>query len=208
MKLKIVIFIIILISIPLLAQESLTNVTWEIGLPTSKTSDFIGKESYSGFGLDFKKFLTKNTSAGLTLGWNLFDQRLDQPINFNDENISGTISGIQIRYINAFPILLNYHYYIGKRKDIRTFIGLGAGVYYILQRLDIGVYRFESNNWHFGVSPEAGLLIPVFDSGTTFLAAVRYNYAFDAGKSIGGKDNNFYSFWTIRLGLSISNRWY
>ena len=208
MKLKSIFLIILFISIPSIAQESLTNLSWEIGLPTSKMGQYMGKESYRGFGLDFKKFLTKNTSVGLSIGWNLFDQRLDESINLSTENISGTVSGTQIRYINTFPILVNCNYYIGKRNDLRTFIGLGAGMYYVLQRLDIGVYRIDSKNWHIGIAPEGGLLIPVFDSGTTFLAAVRYNYAFDAGKSIGGNENNFYSYWSIRLGISISNRWY
>ena len=91
---------------------------------------------------------------------------------------------------------------------MRAFIGLNAGMYYILQRLDVGVYRLDNDNWHFGMAPEAGIIIPFDGDNTAFYVGARYNYAFDSGTTLGGNENNFYSFYEINLGFAFSSRWF
>ncbi len=93
------------------------------------------------------------------------------------------MSGTQIRYINSIPLMLNAHYYIGgKRDQLRPYLGVNVGTYYITQRLDMGVYTLQNDNWHFGIAPEFGFLAEV-SRGTYLTASGRYNYAFDSGDS-------------------------
>ena len=91
---------------------------------------------------------------------------------------------------------------------MRTFVGLNVGTYYILQRLDMGVYRIDNDNWHFGLAPEAGLIIPVGEDNTSIYLGGRYNYAFDSGTALGGSEDNYYSFWEINIGFAFSSRWF
>lgn len=208
MKLKYIIAVIALVSCTGFAQELLTNVTWNIGIPVSKTNQYVTDVTYRGFTIAGRKFIDNENSVGFMTGWNVFDEKSTEPINVDYGNGSGTISGTQVRSINAFPLLVGIHHHYGNKKDMRAFIGLNAGMYYILQRLDIGVYRFDNDNWHFGLSPEAGLLIPVGEENTIFYIGARYNYAFDSGTALGGAENNFYSYWELNFGFAFSSRWF
>ncbi len=206
MKTKIIILLISVLSTSVFAQEFISDFTWNFGFTADKLNEYIPNNSYKGFAIEGRRFFDKNISGGLSLGWNIFDQRIAEPITIDQEGFGGTISGTQIRYVNAFPILANAHYYIGKRKDFRVFLGGGVGVYYILQRLDLGVWMLESNNWHFGLAPEAGVLIPLDDGQTHIIVTGRYNHAFSSGKSIGGNEDNSYSYWSLNFGFAFSSR--
>lgn len=207
MKIKHITAIIALVTCTTFAQELLTNVTWNIGIPVSKMNEFTSDVSYRGFTISGRRFLDKENSIGFMGGWNIFDEKNYNSINISPGNGSGTISGTQVRSVNSFPLLVGFHHHFGNKKDLRVFVGLNAGMYYILQRLDIGVYRFDNDNWHFGLAPETGVILPL-DGGTSFHFGGRYNYAFDSGTALGGSENNYYSYWEINLGLSFSSRWF
>lgn len=207
MKIKYVIAIIALFSCANFAQELLTSLTWNIGIPVSKLNQYTTDVSYRGFTIAGRRFIDKENSVGFMLGWNIFDEKNYDPINIQQENGSGTISGTQVRSINSFPLLVGLQHFFGNKKDMRTFVGINTGLYYILQRLDMGVYRIDNDNWHFGLAPEAGLIIPLNGDASLDLGA-RYNYAFDSGTALGGAENNFYSFWEINIGFAFSSRWF
>ena len=208
MKIKYIIAVIAIVSCTSFAQELLTNATWSIGIPVSKTNQFTTDVTYQGFTISGRRFLDKENSVGFMAGWNIFDERNAEPINVISGTGSGTISGTQVRSINSFPLLVGLHHHYGKKDDMRAFIGLNTGLYYILQRLDIGTYRLDNDNWHFGLAPEAGVIIPFDGEDTGFYVGARYNYAFDSGTSLGGNENNFYSYWEINLGFAFSSRWF
>jgi len=208
MKIKYIIAMVALFVCSSFAQELLTNVTWNIGIPVSKTNDYTTDVTYRGFTLSGRRFLDKYNSVGLMAGWNIFDEKNYDPINVESDNGSGTISGTQVRSVNVFPILAGFHHHYGNKKDMRVFVGLNVGTYYILQRLDIGVYRIDNDNWHFGVAPEAGIIIPISSEETAIHIGGRYNYAFDSGTALGGSENNFYSYYELNIGFSFSSRWF
>lgn len=207
MKLKYVIAIIALVSCTNFAQELLTSLTWNIGIPVSRMNQYTTDVTYRGFTIAGRRFIDKENSVGFMTGWNVFDQKSYDPINIQQENGSGTISGTQVRSVNSFPLLVGIQHFFGKKNDMRTFVGINSGLYYILQRLDMGVYRIDNDNWHFGLAPEAGLIIPLDGDASLDLGA-RYNYAFDSGTALGGAENNFYSFWEINIGFAFSSRWF
>jgi hypothetical protein len=208
MKIKYIIAMVALFVCSSFAQELLTNVTWNIGIPVSKTNEYTTDVTYRGFTITGKRFLDKYNSVGLSFGWNIFDEKNYAPINISSGGGSGTISGTQVRSINSFPMLVGVHHHFGNKKDMRAFIGLNTGMYYIIQRLDLGVYRIDNDNWHFGLAPEAGVIIPVGDENTGIYVGARYNYAFDSGTALGGSENNFYSYYEINIGFSFSSRWF
>ena len=72
----------------------------------------------------------------------------------------------------------------------------------------MGVYRIDNDNWHFGIAPEAGLIIPFGDPTAGLYLSGRYNYAFDSGTALGGEENNFYSYWEINVGFAFSFKGY
>lgn len=208
MKIKYITALLVLISFTSFAQELLTNVTWNIGIPVSKMNEYTTEVTYQGFTISGRKFLDKYNSVGLMSGWNIFSEKTYDPIEIKSENGTGTISGTQVRSVNVIPILVGIHHHYGSKKEMRAFIGLNAGTYYILQRLDMGVYRIDNDNWHFGVAPEAGLIIPFSGDENAVYLGAKYNYAFDSGTAFGGSENNFYSYYEINIGFAFSSRWF
>ena len=94
-------------------------------------------------------------------------------------------------------MLFQAHYYFGTDEyEPRAYIGAGAGAYKIDQRLEAGVWSITKNEWHFGISPEVGLLYPL-GMDSQFNINVKYHYAFKA------KDTIDYSW----LGLSVGFAW-
>ena len=128
-------------------------------------------------------------SVGLYFGWNVFAETTDTLISFSGFDVSG----VQYRYINAFPIMATAHYYFGRRRGIRPYLGGGLGTYHSKYRLEIGQVAFESNQWHLGVAPEVGVIIPVSWNARVMLNA-RYNY--------GLKSNDVtLTYWTFGIGI-------
>ncbi|MEE9450829.1 MAG: OmpW family outer membrane protein [Ignavibacteriaceae bacterium] len=193
--------ILILIITASVSAQSLGSMTYNVSFPTGKLNDYIDEISWRGIGIEGRWFSNKNISFGLSSGWNVFDQRTNELINIEKDGISGTISGTQIRTINAVPLLATAHYYTGKRRDqFRFYFGAGAGMYYIKQRLEIGLVAFESDNWHFGLAPEAGVLVSI-NRDFMMILNTKYNYAFSAGEPLDGGDDNTYAYWGINVGF-------
>ena len=160
--------------------------TWQPSHPVEDTAEFIDQGSWRGFGFDTRKFprRDRNYSIGFSLAWHVMDQKLNDTINIEDENRA--ITGTQRRYLNSIPILLTGHLYLGSRRTSQLFFGGGAGAYYTIETLDIGVWRVEASNWRFGVQPEVGFRFPFSTSTDLFLSA-KYNSAFESGEGITGE---------------------
>jgi outer membrane protein W len=189
-------------------QNQMSGISWNIGIPTGQMSSYMDKISYGGFGVEFHKFTGENTSVGILFSWNVWSNLTGDIIPFSNGGVSGAVSGTQIRYYNSFPILLNVHYYLNeKNAEFRPYAGLNVGTYYILQRLDIGTWSLSNDQWHFGLAPEAGFMVEV--SNRTYLNVnARYNYAFDSGSTLGGKDDNSLAYWGINAGLVWYTGWF
>jgi hypothetical protein len=193
--------ILILLITANVSAQSLGSITYDMSFPSDNLSDFIDETSFKGFGIEGRWFQSKNLSFGISFAWTVFDQRVDDPIQITQDGVNGTVSGTQIRVVNSLPILATAHYYTGKRRDkFRFYFGTGAGMYYIGQRLEIGLVAFESNNWHFGLAPEVGVLLN-FSRELTMILNTKYNYAFSAGETLGGGDDNTYAYWGINVGF-------
>ena len=199
---RIYLFVIVacLLTGNLLAQgyPGLAGIHYSTGFTLGDTKNFVDEYSWRGFNIEYKKFLNQNIIAGFVTGWNIFDELRKKDTIVLE---GGAITGTQIRYFNAFPVMATFEYYLGnKRSSIRPYLGINVGTYYIIQRLEVGVFMREADNWHFGLAPVIGVLIPT-DYIFVQLSA-RYNQAFEAEKSISDEPWEF-SYVTINLGISV-----
>jgi len=177
-NIKSIIILSLLFSINLFAQDLLTGLTYSISVPTGETRDFTAKTSFKGLSIDLRKFISYNASIGFLVGWSAFEEETNKTISTS----IGDISGEQSRLINAFPIMITTHYYLGEGTEFRPFLGIGAGMYYFYHQLEQADENLESNKWHFGIAPEAGF---VYLLGSIYaFVNIRYNYAFSAENEI------------------------
>lgn len=175
-------------------SQSLVCVDYTIGFSLGETADYITSPSFRGFSIDTRYFVTDQFSLGGSFNWSTFYEKLSGA-SYTRDNM--TITGTQYRYLNAFPILFQAHYYLGY--DImkpRAYIGAGIGPYVMNQRVDLGIWTWENKNWHFGMSPEIGLIYPI-NENTKINIGVKYHYVVKAKETIN------YSW----LGLNIGIAW-
>ena len=177
------------------AQDGYTyqGLTYSMSVPLSTTEDYISAGSYRGFNYEGYRELTPKLAVGWLVGWNIFHIELRNETYVND-NL--TVTGNQFRYQNMFPILVRGMYLFGTPAGIRPFIGTGLGVIYNIRRTDIGLYSLETDAWHFSVSPELGIMIPVRESLIT--TSIRYNLGVKA------RDLGPQSYISFNLGFMIA----
>jgi len=172
-------------------------LTYGISIPTADTKEWISDASFRGFGFHGRRMISDNTSWGVSWDWSTFNMPTDGTIQIDN----GAVTGHQHRIMYSMPILVNYHYYFKDAKvssdETIPFVGIGAGTYWIKQVLEIGVIAIEDSNWHFGISPDFGVKIPV-SFYSDLVVGARYNYAFESGNTPSQ------SYWTLYLGLGYS----
>ena len=202
-QLLVIVGLISLLSVNANAQKysALAGIHYSTGFTVEDTRDFVNEYSWRGFNVEYKNFLGNSLAVGFSTGWNIYDElRYKELIEID----GGAISGTQIRYFNSFPVLATFDYYLGDRRSaVRPYVGLGVGTYFIIQRLEVGVFRREKETWHFGLAPQIGILVP--SDYAFFNLYLRYNYAFEAENSIT-KDPMGFSFVSVNFGISIPTR--
>ncbi len=175
-----------------IAQTITSHFTYDIAFQTSDLKEYIDNSSFRGLGVGMSFFPSSKLSLGYNLSWQIFKERLDGEFSSGESDLYGT----QVRYANVFPLLLTGYYYFGEG-NIRVYAGTGIGVVGSVQRTDVGIFLVQSNNWHFGLSPEIGAFTPVSPS-VGIKASVKYNYATATEDSM---DFNY-------LGISIGLIWF
>ena len=167
-----------------------SGVTYQAALAQQDSREFSSGLEWRNFGLDFRRMLSPQASIGFYTGWHTFNDQVDGVLNFDQVDVSG----LQRRFLNAFPLLLTGHWYFQDARRGGAFVGLGAGTYWIENRVEVGRTSLATDEWHFGLAPEVGW---AFDtaSGLAPYLSVRYNYAFEAGDFSHG-------WWTFGVGIA------
>lgn len=186
---KIILFGLLLFSGNVFAQ-GMYGVNYSLAVPLGQTEDFISNISWQGFGFDWKYMLTERFSSGISAGWKVFYDEKEGSFTSNTQ----TITGRQYRYINAIPVYLTFDFYKNEEEKIRPYGGFGLGTIWVERRTDMGIYTGSDNNWHFGIAPEIGLMVPL-GLRTSIYASLNYNVALKAKESIT------YSFIDFHLGF-------
>ena len=179
--------------------QVLGGLTYTWANPAGDLSDkFIGNDSWLGVSVEGRRFLNPNVTVGISAGYTAFYESTTEPIYFP----GGTVSGEQYRSMNVFPLLVTGHLYSKAGGRIQTYIGLGVGVYYMRQLMDVGSGTVETTNWIMGFAPELGFIL---NKGSEKEIAIfgKYNYPANAGKYIGGESG---SYQYLSVGISLMAR--
>ncbi len=178
------------------SQISLYTLDYTMGFGLGSTGDYIKKPSFRGLTFEGRGFVTDNISVGALFNWSTFYEARENETYTHEYT---TITGNQYRYINAFPMLAQVHYYFATDPHkTRVYAGTGIGTYKINQETDIGVWALAYNKWHFGFAPEVGVVLPVGYS-TMVNISVKYNYA------VKTKNSPEYSWIGLNLGIAWGN---
>ena len=181
------------------SAQTYGGLTYTWANPAGDLSDkFIGNDSWLGFTAEGRRFVNPNASIGVSVGYTAFYESTTEPIYFP----GGTVSGEQYRSMNVFPLLVTGHLYSKANGRIQTYIGLGLGVYYMKQLMDVGPTTVTTSNWILGFAPELGFIL---NKGAAKQIAIfgKYNYPANAGKYLGGESG---SYQYLSIGLSFMGR--
>jgi hypothetical protein len=155
---KYLLAIIIALSPVVLMGQGVYTMTYDMSLGLGSTGDYISAPSFRGATLiDGRGFITNNVSIGGSFSWHVFTKELE------GEFVDGTttLTGKQYRYINSFPVMVTSYYYLGDGSTTTYYAGGGVGVVSYEQRTEMGLYYSGDPKWHFGISPQIGVLIPM-----------------------------------------------
>lgn len=168
-------------------------ITYSVGVPFEDTKDYVAQTSWLGFSIEGRQFVNGTTTVGISAGWQTLDERAYRTSQLGSAT---TVTGTQYRYQNVFPALATAHLYFGSPETAKLYVGGGVGAYWIERRTEVGLYAFTEKNWHFGVAPEVGLVMP--SGSTSWVVFARYHYAFEAG------DQAAQQWLTIQVGLQYN----
>ena len=196
-----IIIAVVFISTTSFAQQSFWSFNYHMSFATGEQTDYISSGSFRGWGIDGRGFLTDNISVGGSFSWEVFDEiKRDLPPRTMSvtDNVDGHISGVEYRFINTLPILVNAHYYLGSDGAVRPYFGLGIGTAYVEQRTDIGLVSITGNGWGFALQPEVGAMIPFGLTGVGANVAGRFRYTTKSGDTTIP-----ISFFTLSIGIGF-----
>jgi len=179
------------------ADDAIGVVTYDVSTPLGDMTNYIDKVSWRGFGLEGRWLVSPNFTLGLAWHWNTLYEATNEMI----EITNGHVTGNQYRIIYGSPLMATVFWYPKSPLDnpgFMPYFGFGAGTIWMKKRLEIGIVAFEESNWHLGLTPEAGFMIPV-GYYTNIIAGARYNYAFESG------DAPEYQWWTFSVGFAWTN---
>jgi outer membrane protein len=186
------------------AQRSFWHFSYPMSFALGETEEFVGGSSFRGFTIDGRAFIRNNISIGGMWSWEVFDEVKrglpPQPVEDDNGNVVGHISGTPYTYLNSIPIMMNGHYYLGENGALRPYFGLGLGTVYVDERQDVGFITTQTKTWRFGLQPEIGVFIPFGLTDTGANVSLRYRYA-----TKGKEGTRTLSFLSLTVGLGFMN---
>lgn len=201
---KVLIILAVFMSTASFAQQSFWSFNYHMSFATGEQADYISAGSFRGWGIDGRGFLNTNMSIGGSFSWEVFSEikRNLPPASVTIagvNNVVGDVSGVQYRFINTLPIMINGHYYLGSNGAMRPYFGLGLGTAYVEQRTDIGFVSITADGWGFALQPEVGVMIPFGLTGVGANVSARFRYTTAAADTLP------ISFITLALGIGFMN---
>jgi hypothetical protein len=166
------------------AQKSLFSLNYAVSIPTGSTSDFIDQASGRGFIAEFQIFKKRNITIGGELGHFTLYKREQNKVYTEG---SASLSGVQYRYQQSYPILATGTYYATTEGAIKPYGSLGVGTIAHNRRIDMGIFSSEDTYWQFALRPELGILISPSDSFAFNIGAKYYQSL--SGGGLDGQSN-------------------
>lgn len=177
------------------AQDWRMILNYNIAVPGKEMLPYINNTSVLGFSLDARRMVSPHVSVGGSLGQQLFYRQMGA----EGPNAAGFL-GAQIRFMNAFPLMLNTHVYLGDSAGMRPYAGINVGAFYAWRRAEMGVFVFEGRNWQWGMAPEIGAIFPLGRADLN--VAAKMNCIGQPCFSMVNSERNFYM--SINVGMVFS----
>ena len=184
-----------LLSMGALYAQSNTTFNYSIGFPVGDMNDFIGKVSWRGATIDYRKMVQPNIGVGFSVAWNVFYEEFAKD-SYTIDNV--TLTGKQYRYSNFVPMMINPTYYLKPGETVNPYVTLGIGTMYTRRNTDMNLYTVEQEAWNFLLQPEVGLQYMINDAAALNISG-KFNYGFKAGNEIDSAQ----SFFTLNIGFSF-----
>jgi hypothetical protein len=145
-------------------------------VPFGETADYTSGISPRGLDFEANRFIGDDMSVGINVAWIIFRDKIGpELLAVNDLDIYGT----QFRYQNMVPVDFNFKKYFISG-EYTPYVGIGAGIQYVEQVNDIGVFSLTDNKWLFHTAPEIGILYDI-SAVTTLSVKAKYNYSPKSG---------------------------
>ena len=160
---------------PATAQKNVYSFTYTMGFSMGDFNDFIGQGSFRGATFDYRHMFADNIGVGVQFGWNAWYEDLDYATYTEG---TASISGNQFRYCSTVPMLASANYYILPGEKFNPYAGIGIGTMFSSSELDMGVWAFTADTWHFALKPELGF---IYEAGPGFglILSGKYYSAFE-----------------------------
>ncbi len=165
---------------PASAQHNFYAFTYTMGFSSGDFNDFIGQGSFRGVTLDYRHMFKDNLGVGVEFGWNAWFEERDYA-TYTDGTQS--ISGKQFRYCSTVPMLASANYFILPGEKFNPYAGLGIGTMFSTSELDMGVWAFTDDTWHFLLKPEIGFVYEI-NPGFGLTVSGKYYAAFETKETL------------------------
>ena len=172
-------------------NDLMLNIMVDLTIPLAAASDFIGDVSIQGFSIDVRYFAFGNFGIGASVAFDSLSTKEAGSVEWN----GSTITGIHRRDLSFTPILAKGYYAWREKEKFIPYVALGAGAARTARRINAGYFSLNDDSWHFALSPEVGLHIPV--GPTVIVANGRLGYL------VGNSGQDTQMFGNVSLGLSI-----
>lgn len=173
------------------AQDNFYSIQYSVGFGSGDLGDFIGQTSFRGISFEYRNMIEPKIGVGVELAYNLFYEKMDYA-TYTEGTVS--LSGVQYRYTNAFPILAAFDYYFKPNTKYNPYAGLGLGTIYYDRYLEMGLYTVSTDTWQFAFRPEVGVLINA-NPDLDFLVALKYFSGLETSELDGQ------SYFSLNLGV-------
>jgi hypothetical protein len=172
-------------------------VSYPISFPRGDLLNYTSEPSFRGINFEFVHEVKPNIAVGIETGWNVFYEHAGK---MDYKEGTATISGVQFRYTNAVPIVVQTKYVLQSgNKKMSPYFGLGIGTLYVNRSTDFGLFRISTNAWQFLLRPEGGLLFQL-QSGVKALVGVKYYGA------VNSSDLDAQSFLSLNVGFVFASQ--
>ena len=196
----------VLAAAPAAAQRTSVGASYDWSLPMGDLKTYSDNDSWLGFTMDIR---TQGSSNKVTFG-GLFGYYEFYNMLASGSGTTvlprGAVSGQQYHHVFSLPIMLNATYWTGSGAygKPRLFLGLNAGVTYLKQTTDIGIYSTINDAWVVAAMPELGIALPT-TGHTQMNLHVRYHIPFSSTSLYSGGTSGA-SMQYLAIGVGFNDR--
>lgn len=168
-----VVLLIFLLAMSAKSEGWMASLNYNVAIPGQEMKPQINNPSLLGFSLNAHKFVAPQFAIGASLGNQIFYCKCNEPSTLEDNFFGGS----RYQFLNTIPLMLTSQYYFNFAKSFKPYVGMNIGGYYAWQRSERGLVVMEDRNWHWGLAPEAGVIVPM--GATNMNLGTKFSYISD-----------------------------